>query len=424
MILCHLFALVLCNAIVLDASFLVVDTAGQGVSEVELTEQIIDHVWDDYLYLATQKSLFKIAPSGPMLIDKTLLPMRFNYLMLKGNDIILVATNEIIVLDRNNLAFKSGVGLEHGDHKPVVKDQSFATTPANDYVYLVSDAGEQSIIRIIDLRSGRLVRKTRTNRVRSFHYDVRHRAFAALDVKNNILVFDTFMKRQRKIELQVPANAISTHADGFMVQADQGILLIDMNGNVIDFQPIPKTFTRCGLVGLSKTAIVGFDSTTLRPEGWLTNDQNIVQLYPFAGSHHDLGTDMQGNYYLIEHKPISVTPLRLYKAQLKWTMPPLAASDSLWYLQLGAFSNPANALEEHEAFRQDGLPVFIDSTDLYRVKLGGFPDKHAGLEIADKLDLKGWFVYECKLSNKQRETFYVGAERYLIQEGVVEKEEP
>jgi hypothetical protein len=424
MILYHFFALVLYNTIVLDSSFLVVDVAAQYVSEVELTEQIIDHVWDDYLYLATQKSLFKIARSGPMLIDKTLLPMRFNYLMLKGNDIILVATNEVIVLDRNNLAFKSGVGLEHGDHKPIVKDQSFATTPANDYIYLVSDAGGQSIIRIIDLRSGRLVRKTKTDRIRSFHYDVRNRAFVALDVKNNILIFDTFMKRQRRIELQVAANAISTHADGFMVQADQGILLVDTNGNVIDFQPIPQAFTRSGLVGLSHTAIVGFDSTTLRPEGWLTNDQKIVQLHPLSGSHHNIGTDAQNNYYLVDHKPISVTPLRLYKAQLKWTTPPLAVSDSLWYLQLGAFSNPANALEEYNAFRQDGLPVFIDSTDLYRVKLGGFPDKHAGLDIADKLDLKGWFVYERKLSNKQRGIFPVGAERYLIKDGVVGKEEP
>ena len=424
MILSYLFALVLCNTIVLDSSFLVVDVAAQCVSEVELTEQIIDHVWDDYLYLATQKTLFKIAPSGPSLIDKTLLPMRFNYLMLKGNDIILVATNEVIVLDRDNLAFKSGVGLEHGDHKPVVRDQSFTTTPANDYIYLVSDAGEQSIIRIIDLHSGRLVRRTKTDRIRSFHYDVRNRIFAALDVKNNILIFDTFMKRQRKIELQVAANAILMHADGFMVQADQGILLMDIIGNVIDFQPIPQTFTRGGLVGLSHTAIVGFDSTTLRPEGWLTNDQNIVQLHPFAGLHHDIGTDAQNNYYLIAHKPISVTPLRLYKAQLQWAMPPLTASDSLWYLQLGAFSNPANALEEQEAFRQEGLPVFIDSTDLYRVKLGGFSDKNSGFDIADKLDLKGWFVYERKLSSTQREAFYVGAEKYLIQDGEIRKEEP
>lgn len=424
MVLCNIFALFLCSVTVLDSSFLVIDATTQRVSEVELEEQIIDHIWADYLYLATPKNLYKIDPSGPTLIDKTPLPMRFNYLILKGNDIILVATNEVIVLDRHNLAFKSGVGLEYGDHKPLVKNQSFATIPANNYIYLVSDAGSQSIVRIIDLRSGRLVKRIRTDRIRSFHYDVRNKAFVALDVKNNIQIFDPRMNRQHRITLQMPVNSISIHADGFMVHADQGVLLVDVKGKIIDFQPIPQVFTRSGLLALSRTAIVGFDSTTLRPDGWLLNDQNIVELHACVDSYRGIGTDPRDNHYLIEHAPMSITPLGMAKVHLEWAAPPLAKSDSLWYLQLGAFSNPVNALEEHNALREKGLPVFIDSTNLYCVKLGGFSDKHAGLDIADKANLQGWFVYERKLSNKQHDAFYVGAEKYLIQDGVIRKEKP
>jgi hypothetical protein len=424
MILCHLFALALYHAIILDSSFIVLDVPTQSVAEVALSDQIIDHVWDDYLYLATNRNLYKIDASGPTLIDKTLLPMRFNYLMLKGDDIILISTNEVIVLDRYNLAFKSGVGLEYGDHRPVVKDQSFVTIPVNHYIYLISDAGKQSIIRIIDLYSGRLVRKRRTNRIRSFHYDAGNRIFAALDSQNNILIFDPYMNEQHKIAIPVPANSISMHNDGLIVHTDQGMLLMDVEGAVIDFQPIAQTFTLNGFLALNHKAIIRIDSTTLRPEAWKANDQGIIKLYPHACSYHVIGTDSQDNYYLIDHESLRITRLRLKKTQLKRTAPRLAASDSLWYLQLGAFSNPDNALEEHIAFRQSGLPVFIDSTALYRIKLGGFLDKHSGLVIADKMNLQGWFVYEPILSKDQQEEFYVGADRYLIKDGIIKKEEP
>lgn len=422
MFLCSLFAFLFCKAIVLDSSFLTVDVADAYVAEVALGEQIIDHVLDDYLYVSTGKNLYKIDPSEQVLIDKTPLPMRFNYLMLKGNEIILIATDEVIVLDRNNLAFKSGVGLEYGDHQPVVKDQSFATIPVRNYIYLASDAGERSIIRIIDLQSGRLMRRVRIDRVKSFDYDAKSQSFVALDVKNDILIFDLYMSRKHKIELQVAAHAVSIHPDGFLIHYDQGIMLMNEEGNVIDFQPMPHTFKGAGVLVLSREAIIGFDNITLRPNGWLMNRQNLVQLYPCVSSHHEIGIDPHNNLYLVHQEPMTITPLARKVVQLKWASAPLATSDSLWYLQLGAFSNPVNAQQALDASALNGLPAFIDSADLYRIKLGGFLDKFTGLHIAEKMSLKGWFVYEQKLSGKKLEAFYVGTERYLIQDGVIRKE--
>jgi hypothetical protein len=418
----NLIVLIFCKAIVLDSSFLTVDVANAHVAEVALGEQIIDHVLDDYLYVSTNNNLYKIDPSEPVLIDKTPLPMRFNYLMLKGSEIILIATNEVIILDRNNLAFKSGVGLEYGDHQPIVKDQSFATTPVRNYIYLASDAGERSIIRIIDLRSGRLVRRAKIDRVKSFDYDAKSQCFVALDVKNNILIFDLYMSRKRKIELGVAAHAVSIHPDGFLIHYDQGILLMNQGGNVIDFQPMPHTFNQAGLLVLSREAIIGFDNITLRPNGWLMNRQNLVQLYPCVSSQHEIGIDPQNNLYIVHQEPMNITPLARKEVQLKRASATLATSDSLWYLQLGAFSNPGNAQLALDALRLNGLPAFIDSADLYRIKFGGFLDKFTGLHIAEKMNLKGWFVYEHKLSGKKLEAFYVGTERYLIQDGVIRKE--
>jgi hypothetical protein len=423
MLACNLFALILCRVIVLDSSFLTLDVANTHITEVELGEQIIDHVYDDHLFVSTAKNLYKIALSGTVLIDKTPLPMRFNHLMLKDDEIILIATDEVIVLDRNNLAFRSGVGLERGDHRPIVKNQSFAILPTKDYIYLASDAGEQSFIRIIDLHSGRLVRKVRTDRVKSFDYDAKSRSFIALDVKNNILTFDLYMNRKHKIQPQVTARAVAMHPDGFLVRCDQGILLITAGGAVIDFQPIPYTLNQAGFLVLSQEAIIGFDNTALRPNGWLMNQQNIVQIYPCANSDYDLAVDPQDNIYLVRQEPLHITPLARNKVQLRRVATSRVVSDSCWYLQLAAFSDPVNAQHAYEELLRKGLPAFIDSADLYRIKFGGFPDKFTGIQIAEKMDLSGWFVYEHRSVRKQFGAFSAGTERYIIQEGIIKKEQ-
>jgi len=418
----NLLASICCKVIILDSLLFTVNPDIAIVSEISFPEPIIDYVCDDFLYLYTSNDLYKIDPVELTLVDKTPLPLRFNHLLLKGQEIILIATDEIIILDRNNLAFKSGIGLEPGDYRPVIEDQSFASSPATNNIYLVSDAGQRSYLKAIDLWSGRLIRRVVLDRLKSLIYDAKTQSFIGLDVKNNLLVFDAELKRIRKINLAVEAIDCSTHPDGLLVHSDQCIILMNTNGEIIEFQPIPMACVYASSILLNDDAIIGLDNITLRPNDWMNNRRKIVRLYPCAYPDQAVGIDTGKNFYLLDQGPLAVMPVKKNIIQLREKPRVVATSDSLWYLQLSAFSDPINAQHVSKELREQGLPVFIDSTDLYRVKFGGFVDKFAALSIIEEMDIVGWFVYQPRVPSSRFEEFYVGTERYIIERGVVRKE--
>ncbi|MCK4940467.1 SPOR domain-containing protein [candidate division WOR-3 bacterium] len=418
----NLIVLIFCKSVVTGSYLYTVDIEHTFMSEIDFGEAIIDYVADDFLYVSTDHYLYKIDPSESVLIDKTPLPMRFNYLLLKNREILLIATDEIIILDRANLAFKRGIGIEQGDHRPVVKNQTFVPASTMNHIYLMTDAGTKSTIRILDLKSGRLVRKTSVDRILSLEYDESSRTFFSLDVKNNIVTYDMRMKRKDRISLLVRTNSFTTHSAGFLLFSDRGIFLVNRNGKLIDFQTFPAAYDHRGSLLWSRDAIVNLDTMVLRPHDWLENNHNIIQVLPLASQSHQIGFDSHNNTYLMNLQPLAALPLEKYRTRLKAAAPIVAMADSLWYLQLGAFSNRANALLSHDELRKDGIPVFVDSADLYRIKFGGFTDKLAALNIIERLSLDGWFIYGHKMPHTESGEFYVGTERYLIQDGVIRKE--
>jgi hypothetical protein len=421
-ILLHLVALMFCRSILLDSLLYTVDLEYGYVEETDLRESVIDYVYDDFLYVVTAHHLYKIDPSEPISIDKIPLPLRFNYLLLKDREIMLIATGEIIILDRENLAYKSGIGIEQGDYRPMVKDQSFAAASGKNHIYLTNDIGNRSNIRILNLTSGRIVKRMSIERILSFQYDSIGKTFTGLDTKNNLLVYDLAMNRRQKISLAFEAQACSNHPDGFLVCSGQGTFLLSRTGRLIDFQPLPVTYGHRGSLFWTNDVIVELDETVLRTQGWLRNDQSIVRLFSTYDSNHDIGTDAQSNLYLMNRDPLNVSRLAKSRTPLQEATPRLAGVDSLWYLQIGAFYSPANALRRHDELRRNGIPVVIDSTDLYRVKFGGFTDKLAALDVTEKMNLEGWFVYEHKMLTNGSEEFYAGSDRYCIRDGVVKKE--
>jgi hypothetical protein len=348
--------------------------------------------------------------------------MRFNYLLLKNQEILLIATDEIIILDRTNLAFKSGIGIEHGDHQPVLKNQTLQPVSNKDHIYLMTDAGLKSTIRILDLRSGRLIKKKSVDRIVSLEYDPSTRTFYTLDTKNNIVIYDRTMTKKHKISLPVRANSFTTHSAGYLLFSDQGVFLVSPNGKLIDFQTLPGAHSRRGSLLWSRDGILNLDTIVLRPCDWLENDHNINQFLPLTDMRHQVGFDNKNNTYLMNLRPLAAQPMEKYRLHLTAAPPAVTRADSLWYLQMGAFSSQENALISYNLLRDSGIPVFVDSTDLYRIKFGGFTDKFAALNIIERLNLDGWFILEHTISRTNSEEFYVGAEKYVIQDGVVRKE--
>jgi hypothetical protein len=414
--------LIFCKAVVTDSYVYTLDIDRAVLSEIDFGEPIIDYVADDFLYISTDHYLYKIDPLESVLIDKTPLPMRFNYLLLKNREILLIATDEIIILDRANLAFKSGIGIEQGDHRPAVKNQTFFPFSRTNHIYLMTDAGEKTTIRILDLKSGRLVRRKSVDRILTLCYDPLSNAFFSLDVRNNIVTYDMAIAKTGKIGLPVRANSFAKHSAGFLLYSDRGVFLVSTDGKLIDFQSLPAAHDHMGSLVWSTEAIVNLDTIVLRPSDWLENNDRITHLLPLIGQSHGIRFENDQNTYLMSLRPLAALPLEKHRAHLRRVSPIVATADSLWYMQLGAFSNPVNALLSHDKLREDGIPVFVDSTDLYRVKFGGFKDKLAALNIIERLSLDGWFIYEHKMSYIRSEEFYVGPDKYSIQDGVIRKE--
>jgi hypothetical protein len=117
-----------------------------------------------------------------------------------------------------------------------------------------------------------------------------------------------------------------------------------------------------------------------------------------------------------------MNPIVEREAVIEEIIPRVVSTDSLWYLQVGAFVSYDNAVDMYNRIRQNNIPVFIDSTNLYRIKFGGFQDKISAMEIAKKNDLNGWFVFQKKIEQKGFLKFYLGLEKYSLENGIIKKE--
>jgi hypothetical protein len=410
------------TAFFVDSTLYTVDPECATIGEIAFQKPIIDYVADDFLYLNTDDYLYKIDPARTQIIDKTPLPLRFNHILLQQQEIVLISTDEIIVLDRGNLAFKSGIGIERGDHRPIVKIQRVNARYSGRNIYLISDAGAHSTLRILDLGSGKTIKRTTVQRMTDFIYDPRDMNFIGLETNKDLSIYDLTMKRLKRLHLDFEVQNLVGRAEGFSVVSEQGIFFYTKSGEMIDFQPIPKLQDVCGSVILTEHAICWLDTLTLRVDGWLMNHQKIVRLFLDSESKEVVGLTPSGKPYLIRNTPGSMISLARQRKELTPAMPVSIRYDSLWYLQLGAFTNPTNALLMYGELRKTGLPVMIDTADLYRVKFGGFTDKPTALYFLEKTQLDGWLVFEHRTHDETTEVFYIGTEEFVVDKGVVRKE--
>ncbi len=417
-----LLMLLLNSAYVVESTLFTFDKVHDIVGEIALPESVIDCVVDDFVFVATADYLYKIDREGRQIVDKVPLPLRFNHILLLYHDIALISTDEIIILDRTNLSFKSGIGIERGDHRPVVSNQKCLGAGAQHKIYLVSDASTQSTLRIVDLESGKTIRKLRVERIRQSEFDPQQMAFICLEAGQWLSIYDLSLRRQKRIHLTFEPDILIAENNCFSAVTAQGIFFLTKSGEMVDFQPVQSLLHISGTVMLTKDAIFWMDTLTMRIIGMQHNNYGITALFRDSDANHVIGMDGQGRTYLIQNSPGSLLPLTRQRRILIPALPLAAGVDSLWYLQLSAFSEPANALHAYEEFRRKGVPVIVDSADLYRIRFGGFTDKLTALDLLEKMELNGWLVFQKKLRSGSGEVFSVGNEDFVIENGVVRKE--
>ncbi len=424
----YLFFLVMTyHPLVVDSLIFTVDIEKMVAAEQTVSGNIIDYCTDDFLYVLTGHALYKIDCAFLTIEDNIPLPQRFNYLIVDNDDIILTTTNEIVVIDKHNFAFKRGIGIEYSDYQPITILHRASSEKMYSVICLLVDSGKKSILKLLDLNSGRLRKKIRVDKIVSFYYDQGASRLITLNVNNRITTYDMYLKEKSSFELPLDGTWFSKFQHGYIVHSPQGIFLVSQSGKVIDFQAGSFDATSRGdeLILLGEVGISFLDPLTLRPKGFLRYNHGITKVLAIQSLHakHAIVVDAHYHLYAIDIATMGIQSVREKKTIAKETALRVPArTDSLWYFQLGAFAKYENAVEMYTDFRYNSIPVLIDSVDLYRVIFGGFRDKMNAIEIIDKLDLVGWFLFHKKIEQPETIQFSVDTENYILEDGIIKKE--
>jgi hypothetical protein len=410
--------------VVSDSTLYRVDLARLDAIPMNLHEEVIDYALDDFLYVLTRRFLWRLDPASFKVVDRTLLPERFNYLAVRENEIILIATEEVITVDKKTLSFKSGVGIEAGDYRPIVDPRDLKALKRSQWLYLKADAGDQSILKVFNLANGRLTRKITVSRVVATDYSRDQTILWVMDVNNRLTGYGLDLKKRAEIALPVAGADFKLKDNGFLIYNDQGIFGVNRNGRMIDFQPLPSNLDHTNSFFKCPDVIAQVDLFALRVRRVFPVPAGLTGLAePADGFGLTLTRDGMISFLdpdTSEARPLMAGPAVALSPILSG---PAAGPDSLWYFQVGAFTNRDNARGLCEELRSQGFPVFIDSLNLYRVKLGGFSDKAIGFDIVQGLNLNGWFVYQAKIKFTAAPDFAVNGRAYLWQDGIIRRKE-
>jgi len=401
--------------IVYDSTIYGIDVETTEALRLTLNDAIIDYKDSDFLYVLTDRYLWKIDNQNLTVIDHIPLPMRFNYLLTDVDDIILFSTGEIVFLDKNSLSFKSGIGIEFWDYKPIFQKDYF--------IYLITNIDSKSVIDVYDIKKSKRIKRLNVSKILSYKYDSHRNTLITFDIGNNINIYDNNLRKKGNIKLKFSGRSFACQGNGYLVYNPQGVFLNNHNGVIVDFQPVPikENNWQTLYVFLTDEGIVYLDSLTIRPK-WLYSYVKGVLRLEELDNLYSIIIDSTHCLYILGSDSLQMKLLAVKEALRRETISSKTITDSLWYLQLGAFSNSENAKIAYKDLRKRDIPVFIDSTDLYRIKFGGFLEKELGFKMMQKLDINGWFVFQKKFRNESQAEFNVGDEKYILKDGIIKRE--
>ncbi|MEO0094583.1 MAG: SPOR domain-containing protein [candidate division WOR-3 bacterium] len=413
-----LFSIIIVN----ENKVLNVNIENLSFQEFILKEEVIDYIIDDQLYALTEKNIFAIDKAKLQIIDHTPLPQRFNYITNTKDEIIIISTSELIILNKKNLAFKNGIGIEPGDYQPMV---SPVKLPRKELLYLFTKDDKRSIIKIIDLHKGRTIKSKNFTEIKNYYYLPQEKNFVIL-TSSGLHYLDTDLKVKKSIKFEFPGEDFFFYRDYCIITNSQAICKIDKNGKMIDFQPVllNGTSKNADFVFYNKDFIVLIEPFTMRIKYLLENERKIYKMYGIDFDQN-LCLSRDGAIFLMDYET------GLFKALLKSEYaikPPVIketiSGDSLFYIQFGAFSEINRAQNFCDSIKNSGLPVFIDSApnNLYRIKFGGFLEKELAQELMEKSGISSWLVYNKKIEHVMDTKFIFQGQSYEIKNGIIKKE--
>ncbi len=406
---------ILClNALIIDSAVYSIDIKNRTAQQLPINEDIIDHCLTDYLYILTRRYLYKLNPENLNLLDRIPLPSRFNYLKVDRENIALISSNEIVTLQPANLSYKMGIGISYGDYHPILLRSGI--------IYLMVDTDKKSIIKKFDLRTGRLIKSLRISKVIQYLCDTINQKFITLDINNNLSIIDYNLRRKKIIRLKFGINGFVQLNYGYLLLNPKVLLSVNQNGRLIDFQPLfMEGYRFKNFFIYNKKELLYIDTLTLRVKSKIENRIYIKNLYPLNQVGYAVAEDREHNLYLLRNDSLSFLPLSTREIALIRINYPEPKTDSLWYIQLGAFRTPDYAQKMLEDYLSHGLPVFIDSSDLYRLKLGGFEQKRDAVAFIENSNIEGWFTPGKRPTRTEDIEFTINNQKYYLKNGIIKK---
>ncbi|MGQ9465090.1 MAG: SPOR domain-containing protein [bacterium] len=419
-----MFIILLFTAIVVNNNEIYkIDTGGFSFNALTLKEEIIDYKIPDLLYVLTNRNIYSIDTINLRILDRTPLPQKFNYLSIGKDEIFLVANTEIIILNKINFAFKTGIGIEPGDYEPIVEPIQL---PHKNLIYLITHNEKKSTIKIIDSLKGKKIKNSSFVRIKKLYYLPVKKEFVVL-TQSGLLFLDLNLKIKNSIKTKFPGEDFFFYQNGYIITNPQAICLVDPRGKVIDLQPLVLTrpLLNSNFFFWNNDFMILIDSLTLRIKYLSKNTENIYAVFPLDAAQR-LCINKDNALLIMENRTSSIINLikREY-AHIETTETHKISQDSLFYLQFGAFSDKQYAQHFCDSIRKIGLPVFIEAgTDnFYRIKLGGFMGKNLVQEIMEHLNIPGWLVFQKKIEFERDSLFTFNHNDYFIQKGIIIKRE-
>lgn len=399
-----------------------IDITELSFNTLTLNEEVIDYKINDLLYVLTSRNIYSIDTINLQILDRTLLPQKFNYLSIGRNEIFLIATSEIIILNRANLTFKTGIGVEPKDYQPMTE----LTQLPKNLLYLIAHNEKKSVIKIIDYLKGRIIRNASFIRIKKFYYVPAEKQFVILTA-SGLHYLDLNLKIKKSIKFKFPGEDFFFYKNGYVITNPQAICLIDFSGNIIDFQPLifNNALVHRDFVFWNNDFIVLIDPLTLRIGCLLKNNNNIKEIYPID-NEQSICINKNNELFVIDNKTGAFKNLtKKAYALVKVSENQTISQDSLFYLQFGAFSDKEYAQYFCDSLNKGGLPVFIDTgiDHLYRIKLGGFMEKTLAQEIIENSGIAGWVVYQKKIESSVDSIFSFNQNDYYLKQGIIIKKE-
>ena len=412
--------------VIIDSTIWQVSLNDFIVREKTVSEIVTDYYVDDFLYVLTPRTLYKLDVNDLTIYDRIPLPQRFNYMTTSSTHIALITSDEIILINKSNLAYTAGIGIERGDNRPLRVPEHFRR-PSHDVLYLISDSGSKSKLKMLNVQTGEVSHRLTLDKVVYYECDCLTQTMKVLDASNTITTLDASLRKKESLTTDVSAYWFTQRDNGYLLSNEEGFFSIDAKGRITDFLPasIAHVQSTDKLVALSRQGVLICDPLTLRPQQFIQLDRQLIRLARERADEtkYAIVVDALQTFYAIELQTGHVAMLKKEKEKI-----PIAVqyvehtdTDSLWYFQTGAFATAENAQHNYNVLRQTGLPVYIDTSELYRVKLGGFLTKVDAVTIIESAHLSGWFVFQERIHRTERSEFYVGTATYVFEDGIIKR---